>query len=59
MFSPGAATILKVLTCFLRSCKGHAGLFPWPISSAVFRFLCAGKSAVAFVLHLTDNLTDW
>jgi len=36
-----------------------SGLFPWSIPGAIICFLCAEKSAVAFILHLTDNLTDW
>jgi hypothetical protein len=35
------------------------GLFPWSLSCAFFVLFSAGKSPVAFVLHLTDNLTDW
>jgi hypothetical protein len=38
---------------------GMRGLFPWSLSCAFFVLFSAGKSPVAFVLHLTDNLTDW
>jgi hypothetical protein len=60
MFSPGAATIVENPHLF---CGSHArcmpALFPWSNSAAARCSVSAGKSPVAFVFYLADNLTDW
>jgi hypothetical protein len=59
MFSPGAATMMQSSPVYAGSCKAHAQLFPMVVAGAFACFSCPGKSSVAFVRHLTDNLTDW
>jgi hypothetical protein len=60
MFSPGAATMIESPHLFCGShAKSMPALFPWSNPAAVFRSFSAGKSPVAFVFYLADNLTDW
>jgi hypothetical protein len=60
MFSPGAATILKILTCFAAVMQGaRPPCSRGQIPTAAACFVSAAKSPVAFVFYLADNLTDW